>query len=458
LRYDVVIIGAGMSGLSAGVRLAHFGKKVAILERHYRVGGLNSFYRSGGYDLDVGLHAVTNYSPDGPKSAPMARLLRRLRMRMSDLELYPQKVSRIVFPDATLEFTNDFDHLESQVGKVFRGQEEGLRKLKDEVFRLYENNFEGAPKSARQFASSFITDPALVEMLMCPVMFYGSAWEDDMEGGQFALLFMSLYCEGFARPKKGIRPILELLVKRFNNSGGEMRLRSGVQRIEVREGKATGVVLDNGEKLECDAVLSSAGLMETIAICPEVSPTDLEPEPGRMSFTESINIIDRPAEKLGLDASITFFSANQKFSYRRSALPVDVNSGVICVPGNFCYDERPETHMVRITNIANPRFWEGADETEYEKGKIEWRDKSLEVVEKIVPKFIDHVTYFDMFTPRTIKKFTGHINGAVYGSPTKLADGRTQVENIYICGTDQGYLGVVGSMISGVEIANQRLL
>jgi len=458
LRYDVVIIGAGMSGLSAGVRLAHFGKKVAILERHYRVGGLNSFYRSGGYDLDVGLHAVTNYSPDGPKSAPMARLLRRLRMRMSDLELYPQKVSRIVFPDATLEFTNDFDHLARQSGKVFPGQEENLRRLKDEVFRLYENNFSGAPRSARRFASSFITAPDLVEMLMCPVMFYGSAWENDMEGGQFALLFMSLYCEGFARPKNGIRPILDLLVERFKNSGGEMRLRSGVQKIEVSKGKAVGVVLDNGDTVECEAVLSSAGLMETIAICPEVSPVDLAPEAGRMSFVESINIIDRPADELGLDASITFFSANRKFRYRRSDLPVDVQSGVICVPGNFCYDEPPDTHMVRITNIADPGFWEGADKAGYEKGKIEWRDKSLEVVGTIVPEFSDNVTYFDMFTPRTIRKFTGHINGAVYGSPTKLGDGKTPVENVFVCGTDQGYLGVVGSMISGVEIANQRLL
>jgi phytoene dehydrogenase-like protein len=289
-------------------------------------------------------------------------------------------------------------------------------------------------------------------------MFYGSAWEDDMEGGQFALLFMSLYCEGFARPKDGIRPILDLLVERFKNSGGEMRLRSSVRRIEVSEGRVAGLVLENNERIVCDAVLSSAGLMETINLCPEASPQDCTPVPGMMSFVESINIIDRPAVELGLDASITFFSANRKFRYRRSDLPVDVQSGVICVPGNFCYDTKPDTHMVRITNIADPAYWEGAENREYEKGKIEWREKSLEVVEKIVPKFADNVTYSDMFTPRTIKKFTGHINGAVYGSPVKLVDGVTPVKNLFICGTDQGYLGVVGSMISGVEIANQRLL
>ena len=45
VRYDTVIIGAGMSGLSAGVRLAYYEKNVCILERHTTIGGLNSFYR-----------------------------------------------------------------------------------------------------------------------------------------------------------------------------------------------------------------------------------------------------------------------------------------------------------------------------------------------------------------------------------------------------------------------------
>ncbi|HUG12350.1 MAG TPA: FAD-dependent oxidoreductase, partial [Opitutaceae bacterium] len=47
-HYDAIIIGAGMSGLAAGIRLAHFGKRVVILERHNAIGGLNSFYSIDG--------------------------------------------------------------------------------------------------------------------------------------------------------------------------------------------------------------------------------------------------------------------------------------------------------------------------------------------------------------------------------------------------------------------------
>ena len=59
-----------------------------------------------------------------------------------------------------------------------------------------------------------------------------------------------------------------------------------------------------------------------------------------------------------------------------------------------------------------------------------------------------------MFTPTTVHKFTGRIGGAVYGSPKKNKTGKTHLENLFLCGTDQGFLGIVGAMLSGITIAN----
>ena len=64
----------------------------------------------------------------------------------------------------------------------------------------------------------------------------------------------------------------------------------------------------------------------------------------------------------------------------------------------------------------------------------------------------------DMFTPRTVKKYTGHLNGAIYGAPNKIKDGRTHLENLYLAGTDQGFLGIVGAMLSGISMANLHVL
>ena len=64
----------------------------------------------------------------------------------------------------------------------------------------------------------------------------------------------------------------------------------------------------------------------------------------------------------------------------------------------------------------------------------------------------------DMFTPRTITKFTGHLQGAIYGATTKNRQGRTALPNLYLCGTDQGFLGIVGAMLSGISMANYHIL
>jgi hypothetical protein len=64
----------------------------------------------------------------------------------------------------------------------------------------------------------------------------------------------------------------------------------------------------------------------------------------------------------------------------------------------------------------------------------------------------------DMFTPRTITRFTGHQRGAVYGSGMKHRRGLTAAPNVYLCGTDQGFLGIVGAMLSGISMANHHIL
>jgi phytoene dehydrogenase-like protein len=63
-----------------------------------------------------------------------------------------------------------------------------------------------------------------------------------------------------------------------------------------------------------------------------------------------------------------------------------------------------------------------------------------------------------MFTPRTIHRYTWHDNGAVYGAPDKRLDGRTKYDNLFICGTDQGYVGIVGAILSGILVTNRHLL
>ncbi len=461
MRYDTLIIGAGLSGLAAGIRLAHFEQSVCVLERHTTIGGLNSFYRLRDRNYDVGLHAVTNFTPKGTKTGPLSRLLRQLRFSWDDFQLAPQTGSRVDFPGKLLRFNNDFELLVSQVAEQFPAQVDGFRKL-SQFLEDQELGVVVDPElTARPVLNRFLSDPLLVDMLLCPLMFYGSPTPDDMEFTQFAIMFHSIYREGFARPREGVRLILRQLVKRYKELGGELRLRAGVKSIVNDGSRAVGVVLDSGEMVEADRILSSAGLVETLQLCgespPTTTPTD-RPAPGEITFVETINTLNCQPADLGHHETIVFYSNTPAFRYANPAAPCDLDSGIICSPNNFQYDEPLPEGAIRITALANKDCWMNYGEDEYAAAKESWNERITAAALGHVPDFRPAIVDSDMFTPRTIKKFTGHVNGCVYGAPRKNWEGTTHLDNVYICGTDQGFLGIIGSMLSGIGIANRYAL
>ena len=126
-----------------------------------------------------------------------------------------------------------------------------------------------------------------------------------------------------------------------------------------------------------------------------------------------------------------------------------------------------DTHKpsVRIGYFANFSKWEGLTEKSYLSEKEHFQDKilqnGLEYLDnsKINKNFFTQkILVRDTFTPKTIKRFTSHENGTLYGSPTKTRDGSTFYQNLFLAGTDQGYIGIVGAMLGGIAIANNQIL
>ncbi len=468
-HYDVVIIGAGMSGLAAGIRLAHFGQKVCVFERHYAPGGLNSFYRLDGRSYDVGLHAMTNYVPAGARGTPLAKLLRQLRIDREEFDLRPQRQSRIAFgpaPGRTLRFTNDPAMLEAEIAAQYPRQIDGFRRLVAGLASYDDAAVEAPPVSAREAVRRHLTDPLLEDMLFCPLMYYGSAQERDMDFVQFSIMFRSIFLEGLARPFAGIRQVIRVLLEKYRAAGGERRMKCGVVRILARDDRVAALELDDGSEITARHVISSAGADETLGlVSPGLAPPPAAADDGRLSFVESIRVLRGQPAALGWgDDTIVFFNEGERFDYARPADQVDPRSGVICFPNNFDYGGRelPEGQM-RVTCLANYDRWAALAEEPYRADKERWLAEMTRSALRFLPPVPADAlpaatAATDMFTPRTITRFTGHRRGAVYGSPRKVRDGRTPLHNLYLCGTDQGLLGIVGSMLSGITMANRHIL
>ena len=458
MRYDALIIGAGMSGLAAGIRLAQHERRVAILERHSVWGGLNSFYTLEGRAFDVGLHALTNWAKPLERGAPLTRLLRALRIRHEELALGEQRSSEILFPGVRLEFTNDFGYLESDVERAFPRSRDGFARVARFV-REYQPREDvpnvAAEASARAFLAAELPDPLLREMLLLPILFYGSAREDDVGLGQFAILFRSLFLEGLCRPEGGIRTLLNLLVKRAKRAGCELRMSAGVARILVEGGTARGVELESGEVLEADAILSSAGWVETCGLAGlPVERADV----GKLSFLETISVLDCAPAELGYRAATSFFSHAESVRYRRPEALIDAASGVVSSPNNFAAREPLDEGWIRVSVLASHDRWSALPPDEYARAKQRSAAEAVASAARFIPDWTEREVARDVFTPRTIRAFTSHAGGAVYGSPKKHLDGETGIGGLVLCGTDQGYLGVIGALVSGVTMANRHVL
>ena len=447
-----------MSGLAAGIRLAYYGQSVCILERHTTIGGLNSFYRLRNRNYDVGMHAVTNYAPPGSKIGPLSRVLRQLRFRWADFDLKPQVESLVAFADKKLRFSNDFPLLVEQIAAAFPAQSDNFRRLLKRIDEHDDKPMEQQYLSTRQIMGEYISDPQLIDMILCPIMFYGSATARDMDFHQFVIMFKSIFYEGFCRPLQGIRPILKALVRKFKSLGGQLKLRAGVKSIELDGNQVAGLVLDDGTEIEADQFLSSAGYVETMNLCAEQERVIAPDDRGDVTFVEGQMVVDAVPAELGHHETIIFYCNSERFHYEAPNTPCDLRSGIICCPNNFQYDEPLPEGIVRFTALADGNYWMNLPEDEYREQKQSWFNQMTEAALPYIPDYRKSLIDTDVFSPRTIKRFTGHINGCVYGSPRKHLDGTTHLKNLFLCGTDQGYLGIVGSMFSGITIANLHLL
>jgi len=460
LKVPVLIIGGGLSGIAAAIRVARFAPHVQVLEQHTRLGGLNSYFYRHKTLFETGLHAITNYAEPGDKKAPLNRLLRQLKIRRKNISLCQQRESRVEFyGQETLRFSNQFELFDSEIHSKFPHAHDKFLQLItfiDEFDPFIPTPF----RSAKKHLLDLLGDKLLVDMLLCPLMFYGSSYENDMDLNQFAIMFRAIYIEGMFRPNGTIKDFLDMLTDHYKELGGTIRTNCAVRKIIQSKGRVSGVELSSGEFIECDHLLSTIGSDETLALLDE-HKTDTPLPSKRLGFIETIHEVKTDETcKLPSDTTIIFYNNSKSFNYCNPDEFVDNSSGVICFPGNFSGLAPRENKEVRFTHLANYSKWKTLAETpaSYLAQKKLSAQESRLVLEPIIGKFEHNILFENTFTPVTIERYTSKIRGAIYGNPIKHKDGDIGYKNLFIAGTDQGFLGIVGSMLSGVSIVNQHIL
>ena len=240
-----------MSGIAAAIRHARFGQPTLILEQHSRSGGLNSYYYRNGRLFETGLHAMTNFAKPDQKRAPLNILLRQLKLSRKKFTTYPQFGSEINFPDTQLRFSNDFSEFQDSIAHSFPHSVNGFNKLTSLVKEY--DPFKASPwLSARERLATLIDDQDLIEMILCPLMFYGNSEEYDMDFSQFVIMFQAIFFEGFFRPYGTIKDFLNELLNHYKSFGGEIRYNTAVDSLCICGNRV--VTNTDGKNLTCKSI------------------------------------------------------------------------------------------------------------------------------------------------------------------------------------------------------------
>ena len=129
-KFDAIVIGSGISGLTTATFLSKAGKRVLVLEGHFKVGGWTHTFQRGQYEWDVGIHYIGGV---GKKNAFLRRLFDEITEEQLQWEPMPDNYDRMVFPDNSYNFLSGRDKFVDQLTEYFPEERKAIELYVDIV-------------------------------------------------------------------------------------------------------------------------------------------------------------------------------------------------------------------------------------------------------------------------------------------------------------------------------------
>ena len=276
---EVVIVGAGLAGLSTALRLAGAGRKVTILERESYPGGRNGLLEKSGYSFDTGPTVLTMPSLIEDALACVGE-------RLSDwMELIPlNPLYRAFYADgSTLDVHADTERMENEIAQVIGSDEAlGYRKYVDFVTKLYKyemNDFIDrnidtpfdllTPNLARLIAiggfrrlapkvAQFLKDPRTQRVYSFQAMYAGVSPQQAL--AIYAVIAYMDSVNGVYFPKGGMHALPRALAGAAQKHGVTIKYNTTVERLEKVNGRVSAAITTNGERFACDVIVLNPDL------------------------------------------------------------------------------------------------------------------------------------------------------------------------------------------------------
>ena len=490
MEYDVIVIGGGLAGLTAGSLLAKRNLKVAVFDKSYNPGGSCGIFKRKNTIFDQGSAMLYGF---GEKGFNAHRFV--FNVLEEPIDIVQHDLLYVVnFKGHRIPFHANVKQFTEELAKVFPKQRENIKRFYDDMLVMYEHVMVETPSyrsadetkaidglkglikhpisyirflsylnmSAKQLLERYFDDPEIFKFFDKLTSTYCYATVEEAPAVLASVMFVDNHVGGSYYPAGSTLFLPGKLEKVIEENGGEMILSTVVNEILFKEGKAIGVKCDNGLIYTAKYVIYSGtvwNLYDKLISSKVSSRKRREWAKAQVMTYPSVMIyltVDK--EVIPEDtAPLEMLVGNPDYLDES-----EVTAYILSIDDKNLCDEDEHTVMA-----IGPSFekWDFLSEKEYQVKKAKEKERLIQVLEHRFPNFSKHIRTIEVATPRTIEHYTMKNHGAVAGPKQMLGQHmfkrqhiRTEWPNLFCCG-ESTVLGTGTPTVttSGISAANAVL-
>ena len=450
-KYDVVIIGGALSGLSSALKLLEKGKDVLVLEQHNIPGGVATSFVRGGIEMEAALHELDAI---GTKEDPLStrKFFERYGIDIDwinipvayryvdhevDVTIHAGKNGDYSLPAKEIaQACGDKDgKLLKKINKFFKlclktyqaMEDPNTTKMSSVKLLLKHGNFVKTIGYTYQDILDACKLPPKVQSILNAYWVYLGSPNKDMPFTINAYVLADILFFGGSIPRHTSYEMSIKLMDKVMEMGGQVELKQRVNKILVENNHVKGVKLANGEIINASYVI--CGAYPTFAYTQMIEPQSAVPkeaiklingmEIGVVPFIVSM-VLDQDYHELGIQEYATFYAPNglntdkifeesaqiSDWGYYTSICPNVVNPEA----------SKKGTTIYSITHLPQKEAFNNISAEEYLKIKEEMANYYLEAESKrLGVNLKEHIIEIALETPYTISRYCSSPYGAIYG-------------------------------------------